>query len=170
MKLTITTQQAQLAILQVTCPQDNDFSWTKHLPAYIQSIAKHQDTIEIEISKQLLSATYGYNPSLFAKKIKSHLLSFQYASGHQTANPDNIIIVLYRNQDKPARRYLDNNSLKHQIKKAMTEGLILEVPLDEIPPSYRCRPEQLRYQLKRESGILIKIKKLKTKWVITKSE
>ncbi len=171
MTLTITTQSDQLAILQVIKQTDNAFSWAKHLASYTEHI-KPTDLLEIHIKKSLLPISYTYNPSLLAKQIKSHNILFRDAAGQQSEKDGYIKITIYRTP-----RQLQNNtpvsrvyagSFIGSIIKQIQEGHILLIPINEIPDGWRRRPEQLTYNVKRNTDghTQITIKQLKSTWRI----
>lgn len=171
MTLTITTTDDQLAILQVINQLDNRFSWAKHLAMYAEHI-KPTDSLTIHIRKSLLPNSYTYNPSLLAKQIKSHNILFRDASGQQSDKEGYIKITIYRNPRQlqsgvPVSRVYAGSFIGSIIKQ-IQEGHIVLIPIDEIPDGWRRRPEQLTYNVKRNTDghTQIKIKQLKTSWRI----
>lgn len=168
--LTITTEAEQLAILQILNVTDTPFSFTKHLAAYADRL-KPIDKIEVNLSKSLLPFSYHYNPSLLAAKIKSHTLLFRSVSGQQSEKNGYIRITLYsqpREQvNNPAPRPYAHSFIGSIIRQ-IQEGKIILIPIKEIPDGWRRRPEQLTYNVKRNTDghTQINIKQLKSSWRI----
>lgn len=172
MKLTIANSKDIEAIATVC----NIYSYKNinHLVrTYANSQVPKEEDLEVTVSKDLLPATYRYNPSLLAQKIQVNISDqFQSCSGSTSANGGNISIILRRESKKPFQRYHPNPSVKQMIKEWIDLNLpddqSLELPLSIIPQFYSTHPEQLVYQIKQETQTPIKIKRFKTVWKITR--
>lgn len=133
------------------------------------------DDLEVIIHKQMLADSYKSNPSVLGIKIlaKTNEL-FQDSAGFGTPNAPLHVTVMLHRQRKPdtARRTTVTPSVKQVIKDWLALNLppteALDIPVSDIPAFFTTHPEQLTYQVKRETSTAIKIKRLKTKWLITR--
>lgn len=142
--------------------------------AMMANSALDNENFEVIIDKALLPDTYKSNPTALASKIQAKAYEqFPDFGGWQTPDTDGkfVTIVLMRER-KPdaARRSHPQPSAKHLIKEWLTLDLprltLLDVPIDIIPPFFRTHPEQLSYQIKRETLTAITIRRYTKKWTI----
>lgn len=133
--------------------------------------------VEITVAKNLLPDTYRGNPSLFANKVLSKLKSDQWqdCSGHQTPGKRSHVTIRLLRKPKPlhARRANIHPSIKQIVKDWLNLNLHkqrkLSVPIAAIPAFYMTHPEQLVYQIKRETNTPLKIKRLTNTWLIKRA-
>jgi len=146
------------------------------LAAYIiEAIYPDSTEIAFTIAKDLLPDTYKGNPSLFAAKVLEKLAGeWLDSSGFQTPHKrTHVTIVLFR-KAKPshARRAHPAPSLKQTVKLWLDLNLHkarkLRIPLIGVPPFYASHPEQLTYAIKKETKTPIRIRRMKTSWMISR--
>jgi hypothetical protein len=135
------------------CPNKPVCTLLKHMQTYYTTPPFDEKALEVHINPDLLSHSYQYNPSMLAKNSNIHV--FAHARG---LSRDGNIVVLYT-QDvcdgQPfltrLREFIEKNDWTQQI----------EFPVEEIPNTYRYRPEILRYVFKK-MGYSLLIRKGKT--------
>lgn len=129
--------------------------------------------MEITIKRDQLPQSYRANPSLFGIHLRSKT-EFADSSGCQTPHkPDHITIWLHAVRKAQNERYTQAQpSLKRVVKAWLNLNAPktnkLHIKIEGIPPFFFSHPEQLIYQIKRETQTPIKIIKLKTKWIIAR--
>jgi hypothetical protein len=171
LKLQLTSEKDKLAMLQVLKWEDAE---KEPLPAQLIAtignyhVPADQD-FEVIIAKSMIPRSYGYNPSLFAHNVLSRMEGFTDSAGAECPDTKFIKVIFYR-QEKPMVKYSTKVSIKQRIRDWLkTEELFLDIDVKDITPAYKTRPEQLTYQIRRETETKIKIRRLKTKWVITRA-
>ncbi len=168
MKVKLSTEADEIAFKHITGLQS-----PRSLAALIAALARRCDPnedFECIIQRDRLQDSYRSNPSLFAQKIKDKT-DFVDASGYQTPDRENHISILLFREKKAAakRRFHPVASVKQQIKDWLDlnepRDKFFTVKLPDIPAFYFTHPEQLSYQIKRES-CPIRIVRMKNHWRI----
>lgn len=129
-----------------------------HTICNIAKIHEKETTLEIQIHQSLLMDTYKSNPSLLAATIAPRT-PFVYCRGLKRA-PFSVIHLT--NDSTPL-------SFFRKVANVVTDDSTLEVPVGEIPDSYRFQLHLLRYKVKQFTGYKLKIKKLKTKHIYSRA-
>lgn len=129
-----------------------------HTICNVAKIHEKEVTLEIQIHYSLLSDTYKINPSLLAATIAPRT-PFVYCRGLK--RPPFSVIHL-TNDSTPL-------SFFKRVTNVVADDSVLEVPVSEIPDSYRYQLHLLRYKVKQFTGFKLKIKKLKTKHVYSRA-
>lgn len=167
MKLKLNNDADVHAITQIASLQ-NCRSIASIIGNYAQMCPDDED-FTVEINKELLTATYRANPSLFASRVNA-IAAFATMSGHQhPTNPAIISIKLYRQEKTQTPRGTSIKAVTKQwLNSTQTRQHRLSVPITAIPPFFQTHPEQFTYQIKCETQTKIKILKLKKSWLISR--
>lgn len=172
MKIRLNSDADEFALMQLA-NLSHVRSTIQLLSAYANAHAPEDEDFECIIAKERLAACYTYNPTLLAAKIKANTSFLDY-SGFQTPDaPGHITILLLRSYKLATQR---KGRSKPNVKSLIRDWLNLNLPSDQrldiphiaISPFFLTHPEQVTYQIKRELSVPIKIKRLKTKWVISR--
>lgn len=127
----------------------------------ICNIANKQDQsqpCEIQIHHSLLCDSYKINPAMLANHLRPRT-NYMFVRGH-IRTPYTVIYCT--NDATPA-------SFIKRVIQAVNDDDVLEVPVHEIPETYRYQLHLLRYKVKQYTGHKLRIRKLKTKHVYTKT-
>lgn len=117
------------------------------------------DPVEIQIHKSLLPESYAVNPTMFASTLSAKTNAFVYVRGLRRYP---FVVFLFTNDSTPA-------SFIKRVKQAVNDNQTLEVPVEDIPETYRYQLHLLRHRVKTYTGHKLKIKKLKTKHVYSRA-
>ena len=117
------------------------------------------EPIEIQIHPSLLSEGYRANPSMFGQHVRSKVNEFVYTHCMQR---NGFIVVLCTNDSTPI-------AFTERVRQCVRDNTILDVPIDEIPETYRHQVHLLRHRIKKDTGFKLKIRQLKTKHVYSRA-
>lgn len=132
-----------------------------------------EENFEAEVHKDMLPPTYQANPSLLALQLRAKT-NYVDSSGHQTPGRSTYVTIKLLCERKPAfaRYTMAQPSIKRTIKNWLHLNLRkskkLKIEIEGIPPFFFSHPEQLKYQIKRETQTPIKITQLKKNWLISR--
>lgn len=172
MKLKLESPKDEAAILQACNLATAPAIFSTFIADVATCLTLPQTDFEITILKTLLPVSYRSNPSLFASRCLEKAEGFRAAAGFYTAglNTHITIRLLRREKDPYERRTSVTPTIKPLIKKWLALNLprleTLSLPIETIPPFLKTHPEQLSYQIYRETNNRISIKRHKTKWTI----
>jgi len=168
MKIKLKTYADQCTMQKAVGAPDS-CSIAKLIALTAENICPAQQDFICIIAKPMIAASYQSNPSLLSSKIRSFAPSFEDNSGSISSAGNCIEITLYRtarNRSEPWQARV-RGSLKQRIKDVVVRDKdILEIPVEDVPPFLRTHPEQLSYQIHRETAERIKINRTPTHWTI----
>lgn len=151
---------AELYALQVALECEN-----KPISTLLKKIQTHyanEATIEIQIDPVLLSDGYRANASMLARN--SSLGTYSYTRGLYR---DSMVVVLYtNNSDEGVRFWKRLKDFLHQSDHTQT----FEIEIDDVPETYRHKPELLRYRFRRDEHIEVITRKTKTHWIYRRAK
>lgn len=157
---TITSLQNYRSIAQLVAA----YIETQELPDYAENVFR------VSIHNTLLTDSYITNPTALASKVRSKLNQEDWKGCGAYSQKGFIVLELRRENKLKDKRTTAKASVKKVIKEWLTLDLPqsrkLQISLTDIPPFLSVHPEQLTYQIKRETATQIKIIKLSKSWLI----
>lgn len=174
MKVKLNTD-ADTYAMSVVASLQNYRSIAALLAAYADVKCPSDENFTAMVRKSLLPASYRSNPSALALAMLGLSTDdFEDSAGYQTPSKSSHVTVRLLRDGKPdhARRTNAKPSIKQTIKEWLELNLdsdeVLHFPIADIPRFLYTHPEQLTYQIKRESGTPIRIIRSATLWTITR--
>ncbi len=134
----------------------------KPLSTVIATLANtydHEPSVEIQIHPSLLSQGYRVNPSMFGQHVRAKVNNYLYT---RCVQRNRYVVILCTNDSTPM-------AFTERIRQCVRDGVIIEVPIDEIPETYKHQLHLLRHRIKKDTGFKLKIRKLKTKHVYSRA-
>lgn len=118
-----------------------------------------EESVEIQIHLSLLSEGYRANPSMLGQHVRAKVTDFMFT---YCAKKDNFVVIFCTNNSTPM-------SFIERIRQCVRDNVEVEIPVDEIPHTYRYQVHLLRHRVKLDTGFKLKIKQLKTKHVYSRA-
>lgn len=171
MNIKVNNDADRYALASVASLQ-NSRSLVAILAEYIN--AQGDEPTTVTIKRNQLPSSYKSNPSLFALRLLAKCPQFADSSGYSTPmSPEHVTVKLLRDRKPDNARYTQAiPSLKRVIKNWINlnekKSKKLRIPIEGIPPFFFSHPEQLTYQLRKETQTPIKIIKLNKHWVFAR--
>lgn len=145
--------------MALDCENKSIVALLKHMQRYYTTEPFHEASLEVQINPILLSDGYRANPSMLVRNANVGIYSYSrglYRSG--------TIIALFTNNSDEGVGFM--RRLKDFLEGEGADGIAtLQIPFDEVPETYRFRPEQLRYRIKQQLNITLKTRKTKSSWI-----
>lgn len=114
-------------------------------------------SLEVQINASLLTDGYRVNPSMLARN--AHTGIYSYVRGMYR---EGVVVALFTNNSDDGVGFM--RRLKDFLE-ASDGSDKLDVPFEEVPETYRYRPEQLRYRIKQALGLRLLTRKTKSNWI-----
>lgn len=143
--------------LALDCEGKPILALLKYMQRFYTTDPFHEDSLEIQINPSLLSDGYRSNPSMLARNGSIGIYAFS-----RGLYRDGVIVLLFTNNSD------DGVGFMRRLKDFLhaSDGTDkFEVPIDDVPETYRHRPEQIRYRIRKMLGIKLLTRKTKTMWV-----
>lgn len=130
------------------------------LIAKIANANAPNDPIEIQIHNSLLIERRSYivNPAQLAAYVGISITNLMICKGMRRAP----FTVIYCTNNAESLTFIG------KVRDAINSAQEIEVPIHQIPDTYRYQPHLLRFRIKQDTGFKLKIKKLKTKHIYSR--
>lgn len=116
-------------------------------------------SLEIQINPDLLKDSYRANPAMLAKNGRTGCYTYE-----KGVYRNNLIVILYTNNSDEGVTFM--RRLRDFLEGEGADGIAtLQIPLEDVPETYRYRPEQIRWRIKTLMGIKLITRKTKTNWI-----
>lgn len=173
MKIRINNAADEMIVAELAGLQDHR-SLAALIAAYAETRCPEEEDFTADIAKAMLTDSYRSNPATLARNVLAKLLShgFEDSSGYQTpARSTHVTIKILRERKPVSRRYTHGTPTAKQLIKEwlpLTDEPSLKLEKELIPPFLSTHPEQLSFQIKRETSTPIRILRTETHWIITR--
>jgi hypothetical protein len=136
----------------------------KAMQRYYTTTPFAEASLEIHLNPNVLDqeSSYRVNPSMLARN--SNLGIFVYCRAKLV---EGTIVILYTNNSDEGVNFFAR--LKDFLL-TNTHEEALDVPFEEVPESYRYKPELLRYRVMKAIGVKLITRKTKTSWIYRRAK